>query len=137
MSMQAKHPNIVIKCIWNQNLVCEKGRSCDACEYQPAADKKKNGKNAPVKIKWQEDYSGTYPVCPSCGEMPYSTERCVFCGQKFLQKDQAAQEFNQPTSEERMDCFLCGGKNTMVGHRARCNGHFHGYCENCGAKVIE
>jgi hypothetical protein len=23
------------------------------------------------------------PVCPICGEMPYSVEQCVFCGQRF------------------------------------------------------
>lgn len=25
-------------------------------------------------------------VCPHCGEMPYSTERCVFCGQRFTEE---------------------------------------------------
>lgn len=42
-----------------------------------------------------------------------------------------------PPEEIRMDCFLCGGENTMVGTRAKVNGHFRGRCEKCGAKVIE
>ena len=24
------------------------------------------------------------PICPHCGEYPYSEEQCVFCGQRFL-----------------------------------------------------
>lgn len=36
---------------------------------------------------------------------------------------------------ERMDCPVCG-LETMVGTRAS-NGHFHGRCEACGAKMHE
>ena len=39
--------------------------------------------------------------------------------------------------EVRMDCFMCGGKNTMVGIRAKYNGHFWGRCEACGIRVME
>lgn len=46
----------------------------------------------PVSIKWQDSFDGMAdriipngePVCPRCGEMPYSYEQCVFCGQRFL-----------------------------------------------------
>ena len=39
--------------------------------------------------------------------------------------------------EERMDCPCCGGHDTMVGTRARINGHFHGRCTQCGARMME
>lgn len=126
-----------MECNWNKDIVCENGKMCNACEHQPPDDEKKNGKNPPVKIGWERSYDGIYPQCPSCGEMPYSTERCVFCGQRFIQEDEALQEYAKPALEERMDCFVCGGKGTLVGRRARSNGHFHGQCEQCGATVME
>lgn len=48
-----------------------------------------------------------------------------------------ADAWKEPPKEERMDCIMCGGKNTLVGHRARVNGHFHGKCEQCGCKIME
>ena len=34
---------------------------------------------------WGERIIPDYePVCPHCGEMPYSHEQCVFCGQRFV-----------------------------------------------------
>ena len=90
-----------------------------------------------VHIRWAEDYwSGRYPECPSCGNMPYSLERCVFCGQRFL-PDALTEEWSKPPEEVRMDCPSCGGKSTMVGARARSNGHFHGQCTVCGCVVME
>ena len=46
----------------------------------------------PVRIGRQDSYNcitdsidvGKYPMCPRCGEMPYSFEQCVFCGQRFF-----------------------------------------------------
>ena len=35
------------------------------------------------------------------------------------------------------ECPSCGGKSTMVGARARSNGHFHGQCTVCGCVVME
>ena len=29
----------------------------------------------------------SYPVCPHCGEMPYSFKACYFCGQRFTKED--------------------------------------------------
>ena len=77
--------DLTMYCHWDKGLVCKKEFYCDTCEHQPAADDKENGKAEPVHIRWAEDYwSGRYPECPSCGNMPYSLERCVFCGQRFL-----------------------------------------------------
>lgn len=45
----------------------------------------------PVPLKYKDYFDGmrdiiipgAEPECPRCGEMPYSYEQCVFCGQKF------------------------------------------------------
>lgn len=45
----------------------------------------------PVPLKWADSYDvatdsiidGGEPRCPYCGEMPYNTKRCMFCGQRF------------------------------------------------------
>lgn len=50
------------------------------------------GLRKPVPLEWQDSFDGMAdrvipdgePVCPHCGEMPYSEEQCVFCGQRFL-----------------------------------------------------
>ena len=78
---------------------------------------------------------GGDPVCPHCGEMPYSYERCVFCGQRFVQ-DEKTEEMSQLPEEESTDCLFCGGKETMKGYRTKINGHFHGKCEKCGAVMM-
>ncbi len=126
-----------MKCNWNKDIICKGRHLCQLCEHQPPDDEKPNGKNPPVKISWEASCGGTWPQCPSCGEMPYSMERCVFCGQKFIQEDEALKKYSEPEPVERMDCFICGGKGTMIGRRARGNGHFHGQCEKCGAQIME
>ena len=101
------------------------------------------GLRKPVPLRWKDSYDGcrdviikdSEPQCPHCGEMPYSYEQCVFCGQRFVQ-DGKTEEMSQPPEEERMDCLFCGGKETMKGYRAKINGHFHGKCEKCGAVVM-
>jgi len=90
----------------------------------------------PVALPFVVDGFGAIPECPICGEMPYSTEQCHWCGQRFVQ-DETIAEYNDPGPEVRMDCFFCGCKNTLVGHRSKYNGHFHGTCEQCGIMVIE
>lgn len=53
------------------------------------------GLRKPLPLKWVTSYNlqtdtcepAGEPECPHCGEMPYSTERCVFCGQRFTQED--------------------------------------------------
>ena len=41
----------------------------------------------PVKLPIINDGYGMIPECPVCGEKPYSTEQCHWCGQKFIQDD--------------------------------------------------
>lgn len=124
-------------CHWHKNIVCEFGRECQDCWYMPADDDKPNGQKTPVPIAWETDFAGgTMPICPACGEIPYSLDRCTFCGQKLI-KDERAKEWEKPPEIERMDCFMCGGKNTMELTRSIYNGHRHGRCTACGARIME
>lgn len=133
-----KLSDMKFKCHWDETRICENERLCRACEHQPPDDEKPNGRKAPVKISWEIDYDGSkFPCCPACGEMPYGYDRCTFCGQRFIQDDPQLQAYAKPAPEERMDCIMCGGENTMVGHRTKSNGHFHGHCEKCGCIVME
>ena len=98
----------------------------------------------PVPLEWASAYDGMRdviilggdPKCPHCGEMPYSYSECVFCGQRFIQNEKT-RKVAEPPEEEIMDCFICGGKGTLKGHRAKINGHFRGKCEQCGVAVME
>ena len=82
-------------CHWNKGILCDRGLMCRGCEHQPEDDDKPNGKKPPVKLRWIPSYDSTVdkiipegePQGPACGQMPYSTERCIFCGQKFLKED--------------------------------------------------
>lgn len=123
-------------CHWHKNLICEHELNCQSCKYQPDDNEKPNGKNVPILIKWETDFAGTMPVWPACGEMPYGLDRCIFCGQKFI-KDERAKEWEQPQKVERMDCPVCGGKDTMEFTRSKYNGHKHGCCTACGTKFME
>lgn len=77
-------------CHWDKATECDHGLFCNACPRQPPDDEKPNGKKPPVKLHWVPSFNGMTdsfqpaPECPACGEMPYSTERCIFCGQKFI-----------------------------------------------------
>ena len=125
------------KCTWNKDLDCpQENPCCESCEHQPAADDKPNGKKPPRLIQWEEDYGGVGPICPACGEMPYSLERCIFCGQKLI-KDNRALEWEKPMTVEYMDCFMCGGKGTVEYTCSRYNGHKSGGCTSCGIRFIE
>lgn len=90
----------------------------------------------PVKLRFEDDYGGTIPMCPVCGEMPYSTKQCYWCGQRYVQ-DSEVEAYCDPGPEIRLDCPSCGGHETLVGRRAKYNGHLHGQCEKCGAVVAE
>ena len=127
---------IKFPCHWDKGLICERGGECFDCNRQPADEDKPNGKNNAVFIGWESSMFGTFPYCPSCGEMPYSTERCIFCGQKFI-PDEAIAEYNKPLEKATRDCPMCGGEKTLIGTIARSNGHFHGKCEKCGCEIIE
>lgn len=79
-----------VVCHWNKARKCDNGLMCCGCQYQPPDDEKPNGRKPLVKLRWVPQFNGMTdgfqpaPECPACGEMPYSTERCVFCGQRFL-----------------------------------------------------
>lgn len=124
-------------CRWHDDVKCPDDRDCETCGHQPPDDEKENGKKPPVPIEWESSYEASvFPMCPACGEMPYSLERCVFCGQRFI-KDDRAREWEKPPEVEHMYCFICGGKDTMEVTRARSNGHRRGHCTACGARFIE
>lgn len=38
----------------------------------------------PMVIDWQKI---PYPECPRCKEIPYRVDYCVFCGQRFITKE--------------------------------------------------
>lgn len=133
MSFEMNFDEKKMTCNWDKERICERNLYCGGCEYQPNPEDKKNGKNPPVKLPIVFDGYGNIPECPSCGEMPYSTEQCIFCGQKFIQ-DEEVEEYNKPNFVTEK-CPLCGGE--MVGTRSKYNGHFHGSCKNCGVSVIE
>lgn len=128
---------IEFTCHWDADTICENGFMCDGCRHQPSDEEKANANAALLPIKWADGYDGgVSPQCPACGEMPYSTEQCIFCGQRFVQ-DEATVEYSKPPEEVRLDCIMCGGIGSLVGVRARYNGHFHGHCEKCGCTVME
>lgn len=112
---------------WNAKLrmECIKSKArriFDVCIRVPIGRLRK-----PVRLIWRDTYDGATdriirnaePECPHCGEMPYSTDRCVFCGQRFIQ-DEAVAEYNKPPEKVVMNCPMCGGEKTLVGARAKC-----------------
>ena len=62
----------------------------------------KGRKRPPMDLIWEEDYDWVTDsvikngimYCPHCFEMPYSTEECVFCGQRFT--EESAMKGNLP-----------------------------------------
>ncbi|MDD6762834.1 MAG: hypothetical protein PUD92_04225 [Clostridiales bacterium] len=50
---------------------------------------------------------------------------------------QVASNDEELLKTERTHCIMCGGANSVVGTRAKINGHFHGKCEKCGAVYME
>ena len=123
---------------------CDGAMMCSACDRQDLTNLPHS--NDPVKIIiWEDDFGegGTgYAKCPECHELAYGMMepdengigQCPFCGQHY-QYDEEGKEKAEPAPEETILCVNCG-KMTMVGRRAKCNGHFHGRCTNCGSSVI-
>lgn len=87
----------------------------------------------PVKLPIVFDGYGNIPMCPICGEMPYSTEQCHWCGQRFIQ-DKQIEEYEKPLTEHGK-CFNCGAEITI--NISKYNGHKSYRCENCGCAVME
>ncbi len=104
--------------------------------------------HAPVKtVMWEKDYEDEngegYPICPECREFAYGlgdtdengVGQCPFCGQRY-HLDEDGKKKMEPNPEETITCPKCH-QETMVGRRAKSNGHFHGRCTNCGCLIIE
>lgn len=87
----------------------------------------------PIKLPIVNDGYGFIPQCPVCGEMPYSSEQCHWCGQRFLQNNEAAEHNRSETTE--IECPVCGG--SMIATVSRYNKHKSGHCKNCGACFME
>lgn len=87
----------------------------------------------PVKLLIVYDGYGNIPECPVCGEMPYNTEQCHWCGQRFIQ-DEEIEEYNKPSGYPEK-CKNCDRMGTV--YRSKYNGHRHFHCENCGMSWME
>ena len=46
--------------------------------------RKQDNSNEPIKdVIWVEEYEMIVPLCPSCKELAYEVNECVFCHQKY------------------------------------------------------
>lgn len=103
---------INMNCHWDKNRECKSDFLCYLCKYQPADDDKPHGKDAPKAIIWTSEYGMTVPYCPACGKMAYSTERCVFCGQKLIDKQRHKELIHhlEGVKQEgrKITCSSCG-----------------------------
>ncbi len=85
---------------------------------------------------------GTYQ-CPDCrNRVFFGNEHCRRCGRKLgwhqhdgRQRQGKDVRKKAESQNETIDCPKCG-QHAMTGRRAKNNGHFHGVCAGCGAKVI-
>ncbi len=87
----------------------------------------------PIKLPIVNDGYGTIPMCPVCGEIPYDTEQCHWCGQRFIQ-DQELAEYTTPNLRD-YTCPFCGAPGKVV--ISKYNGHKHFRCEKCGGSFME
>ena len=92
-------------------------------------------KKDPVKLPLVFDGCGPVPLCPICGEPPYSDTQCHWCGQKFVKTEEIEDYFEEDI--KHMDCWQCGGKNTIEYVVSKYNGHKRGYCKSCGMSFME
>ena len=108
-------------------------------EHDEAVEKRREelwavyAEREPVKLPVVNDGYGRMPECPICGEMPYSTEQCHWCGQRFIQ-DEEVQEYEKP----KLIDWKCGNCGTMgKASVSKYNGHKHFRCEKCGMAFME
>lgn len=87
----------------------------------------------PIKLPIVNDGYGMIPECPVCGEMPYSTEQCHWCGQRFLQ-DEDIKKYAEPKIQKG-SCPNCGAPIDI--HISSYNGHKHFHCDACKMTVME
>lgn len=125
-----------LKCHWDKSIKCESGFFCGGCEHQPDDDDKPNGRKDPVRIRWENDYGMMIPYCPSCGEMAYSTERCVFCGQKLISENKPRNKMvvmgGHDDENGIITCDKCGGKDNMELISHADGAGFFEYTYRCG-----
>lgn len=118
------------KCHFDDNLECKNNRYCGTCEFQPDDDDKMNGKNQPSLIEWRTEYGITVPYCPSCGEMSYSADRCVFCGQRLI--DNREEKNRKPRFSgviERQEGLYCPKCGSNVEDTSKLVSHMDGMLE--------
>ena len=87
----------------------------------------------PIKLPIVNDGYGRIPMCPICGEMPYSTEQCHWCGQRFVQ-DEVIKEYSEPQTI-KCKCRSCGKPGVMF--VSKYNGHKSFHCSHCGMAWVE
>ena len=87
----------------------------------------------PVKIPIVNDGFGRIPTCPVCGEVPYDTKQCYWCGQRFIQ-DEELLDYNTPKTMD-IACVVCG--NPVTATVSSYNGHKSYTCKNCGCVAQE
>lgn len=87
----------------------------------------------PIELPIVNDGYGMIPKCPVCGEMPYSTEQCHWCGQRFIQSEEVV-EYSKPLTKPFI-CPSCGTKGTA--NVSKYNGHKHFRCKKCGLSFME
>lgn len=87
----------------------------------------------PISLPIVQDGYGTIPKCPVCGEMPYSTEQCHWCGQHFLQ-DEEIKKYAEPKIQKG-SCPNCGAPIDI--HISSYNGHKYFHCDACKMTVME
>lgn len=87
----------------------------------------------PVELPLVYDGYGRIPKCPICGEMPYSTEQCHWCGQRYIQTAEV-RDYDKPHVID-FTCPNCHkpGKANI----SKYNGHKHFRCEHCGFAFME
>lgn len=90
-------------------------------------------KKEPINLPLIHDGYGMIPECPICGEMPYSTEQCHWCGQRFVQ-DKEMEEYEKPLTKSEK-CPNCNADITI--YISKYNGHKHFHCAKCGFAAME
>lgn len=125
-----------VRCHWHKDMACDHDLLCGSCEHQLADDDKPNGRKDPVKVELRNEYGMTAPYCPSCGEMAYSMERCVFCGQMFLpEKREPKREINGMVEQNgKAVCEKCRTESLhLLSHTDGTDFYINTYvCEHCG-----
>lgn len=111
----------------------EEKEKAEKREKERLARWEKNKNNPPMKLPIVFDGYGYIPECPNCHDMPYSTEQCHWCGQRFIQ-DEEVQEYNKPLVKESK-CISCGAP--VLIRISRYNGHKSCHCKKCGAAWME